>query len=127
MIFEKRMKACLLEDNLESQLNIVIKELNIPQDLDRFFESSDDKETLLLKLLQDNDKDIIKFALKKISKYSTHLNQYDDDEEFELNNDVFNMIIFYLCEDSDLKIKVSSHFYRKVRSVIFSYKYNLCF
>jgi len=121
------MKACFLEDTFESQLKIVIKDLNIPQELDRFFESSDEKETLLLKLLQDNDKDIVKFALKKISKYSSHLNQNDDDDEFELNNDVFNMIIFYLCEDPDIKIKVYSHFYRIVRSIVFSYKYNLCF
>jgi hypothetical protein len=112
MIFEKRMKTCFFEDSLESQLKIVIKDLNIPEELDDFFESSDDKQTLLLKLLQDNDKDIIKFALKKISKHSTHLNQ-NDDCDIELENDVFNMIIFYLCEDPDINIKVYCNCYRK--------------
>lgn len=105
LIFNKRLKDSIIVNSDESQLNIDIKDLNIPVQLDFFFESSDDKQSLLLKLLQDNDKDIIKFALKKLSKSSCNLRQ-NEDNEIELDNDVFHMIIFYLCEDLDVKIKV---------------------
>ena len=105
LIFEKRLKSSNPDKFFENELSIDIKNLNIDPGLDDFFEANDDKESMILKLLQDNDKEIVKYALSKVRKYSEGLTQ-NQDGEINLDDDVFHMITFYLIEDADLQIKV---------------------
>lgn len=93
--------------------------------MDSYYENSDDQIRLIEKLLQDNDKEIVKFALKKLSNYCSNLSPKDDGS-LDIDDDIFNMVLFYLAEDPDIKIKVLCSFY-KVRSLLYYNKYHIRF
>ena len=105
LIMNKSLKSANPEDWEERQLKIDIKELSITQEMNYYFDINDDQQLLLRKLLQDNDKDVVKFALKKLSILSNCLKE-NDEGDIDLDDEVFEMAVFYLFEDPDLKIKV---------------------
>lgn len=99
------MKSSNPDNSEENKLKILIHELNIPPDLDHLYENSHDQQDILLKLLQDNDKEIVKFAIRKLSDMSFNL-KTNDLGEIDLNDDIFDMLLFYLFEDENIKIIV---------------------
>ena len=105
LIFEKRLKSSNPDDWEEKQLAVVIKDLDIPPELNSLYERNDEQQKTLVKLLQDNDRNIVKFALKKLSNMS-HNFRINEIGEIELEEEIFNMLLFYLFDDLDIKIKV---------------------
>jgi hypothetical protein len=103
---DKRLKVNNFEDIEEQQLRINIKTLDINQNMNYHYETCDDKQELLLKLLQDNDKEVVRFALRKTADLDYKLNEEAD---IDLDKDLFEMLVFYLIEDEDPKIKVLSN------------------
>lgn len=112
-ILNKRLRKAECTKLEEEHLRIKLSQLEINPNLNYHYEIEDDKEPLLIKLLQDSDKDVVRFALMKSTHFTSDLRtefNKDDEEEVVLDQNLFDLILFYLTEDDDEKIKVFIQF-----------------
>lgn len=112
-ILNKRLRKAECTKLEEEHLRIKLSQLEINPNLNYHYEIEDDKEPLLIKLLQDSDKDVVRFALMKSTHFTSDLRtefNKDDEEEVVLDQNLFDLILFYLTEDDDEKIKVIIQF-----------------
>lgn len=112
-ILNKRLRKAECTKVEEEHLRIKLSQLEINPNLNYHYEIEDDKEPLLIKLLQDSDKDVVRFALMKSTHFTSDLRtefNKDDEEEVVLDQNLFDLILFYLTEDDDEKIKVIIQF-----------------
>ena len=104
VIFSKRIKKFDIEDLSEKDLEISIEKLDIPQYLVEKYEKEEDKEYLIENLLFETDINVIKFALRKLREFDFRICENGD---IELEEKIFDRLIFLLVENEDSQIKVN--------------------
>ena len=105
IIFSKRLKQFDYEEFSEKELEVNINELLIPKHLLEKYENDDDKEYLIEELLFDPDKNVIKFALRNLRGFELRI---CENGEIELDEKIFDRLLFLLFESEDIQIKVIS-------------------
>jgi hypothetical protein len=108
MIFSKRIKQFDTEELQEKELEVNIKELQLPNNFFELFEEAEDKDFFIQELLFENDKNLIKYGLRSIRGSELRIVEYGEDEpDIEFEDRVFDRILFLLFEEPDVQIKVN--------------------